>query len=168
MGFAGLICLASVVGAANASGRGKNGLALVALSPVMLIGALMVGGIVYGDWKAEASPDVLYREVFGMPPVNVSNLCGYKNDDELSPIYLQFNAPPQVVTKLTGTGWVPFGAAPQNWKFLPSWFDTSASPSTKFYSLKSRMHNTGDYVMMVDRPTNRVRVYFSSPASAAN
>ena len=168
MGMLGLVFLASTVGALKLFGKGKA-TAVGTVLPALLIGGLSVGGIEYGNWKAEASPEALCQEVFGSPPPPaVSNLRGYKDDDELSPMYLGFNAPPSVVAGLVAKGFMRSGSAPQDWRFLPSWFDTSTSSSTQFGSLRNRFSQSGDYILMVDPPLKRVRVYFSSPASAIN
>lgn len=166
MGGTALFLLRAVVGFANGASQNNRAAMWGWGLPAALLVALFYGGIWWGDVDAQAHPREVYTAVFGTkPPPLVTNLRAYRDDDELSPIYLQFNAPPRVVTALLrGNFTLNALAAPDEWRLQPAWFDTQITPTTRVYALNQS--EFGRYILLHDPPTNRVRLYFASPRAA--
>ena len=171
MGALGAICLGCLLAASKAVSEKRNHIARLRAMPAILIVGLFGAGVIWGEYAVEGYPDKIFAEIFDVPPpATVTNLRAYSDDDELDPVFLQFQAPPATIKTLLGATFRPapnaigFGpmAEAQAFHLKPAWFDTTLAPSAQVYQL-SRDEPSSGYIAIYDPKLNRVRVYLDNP-----
>lgn len=143
--------------------------AILLAIPVFGLVFLVCQGIDYQKWAAEAKPETVFTAVFHTSPTpDVRALQGYRDEDELSPVYLKFQAPQSVVTHLTKG---QFTLLPKDertlfsvdyWKYPPKWFDTQITSQTQIFRLNHTLR-TSNYLLLYEPHGETVRVYFEAP-----
>ena len=163
-----LLCGWCLLLAANALTNKRKGIALAYGIPVLCIAGLLLSGILWN--YPEADPQDVFTRLFEMaPPPGVTQLRAYSDDDELNPIYLQFEAPHAVVQTLLKSkfqrapGALAFRAIAQPEHISrPAWFDANIAPEARVYSLgPDRLGPHG--IALYDLKLNRVRIYLDGP-----
>ena len=158
----------------NARAQKRHLLAALLALPVFGLVFLVIAGIMYvygyGNSQAETAPDAVFKAVFGTPPTSdVRALRAYRDEDELSPAFLNFQAPPKVVAQLTGGKYTLLSSVEKatlsisdyHWNNPPGWFSTQVTAQTQVFRLKNTVPES-NYLLFYEPRNKTVRVYFEA------
>ena len=164
LGALGTVCLGCLVAASQAATSKRKGAALLWASPVMLIGGLFVAGIMWGAYATEAYPEETFTKIFKVEPTaQITKMRVYSDGDELTPVFLQFHAPPALAQSLLNSKFSPtsnasaIGAMAMAERVeIPRWFDKTVAPDAQVFQLNSDF-SSPSYIAIYDSKLNRVR-----------
>ena len=164
IGTLGLIGLGCLVAASQATTSKRKGAALAYCLPIVLI---ICAVAILTNNRPEDDPEETFTKIFKVEPsAQITKMRVYNDGDELSPIFLQFQAPPALAQPLIRSKFSPtlkdsaIGAMSNAERVeIPQWFDKTVAPNAQVFQLNSDFPSSG-YIAIYDPRLNRVRVYF--------